>query len=209
MQEVLVDRREFVLEDLVQVRNDVGVALHDDLQVAGQGRGRAPQVTKPEARGPESRVCREPGGRRARRRRSRWPRRCGTAAARTSARLPRWPAQALFGDAVADADVHGWTLGRILAPAGSNCKSFAFRYMPSNQTRLAAGHATAARAGRRWHHWLPRRRDVFTGPSPQPPTTSSRRARADGPGLASAEPRRRLGGRWRLIGSGWRWHWSW
>jgi hypothetical protein len=31
VKEVLVDRGEFVLEDLVEVRNDFGVALHDEL----------------------------------------------------------------------------------------------------------------------------------------------------------------------------------
>jgi hypothetical protein len=31
VQEVLVDRREFVLEDLVEMSNDLRVALHDEL----------------------------------------------------------------------------------------------------------------------------------------------------------------------------------
>jgi len=53
VQEVLVDRGEFVLEDLVEMRNDFGVALHDELLELETGTGRG--------RGPESRSLRGAG----------------------------------------------------------------------------------------------------------------------------------------------------
>jgi hypothetical protein len=111
MQEVLVDRSEFVLEDLVQVRDDFDVALHGDVlpgNVDGVGQGpfrsgslrrllagrKSPLVQQLASAGL---ACTAAGG----------DTRAVLQLLERPSTLPDGLVEPLFRDAVADADVHG------------------------------------------------------------------------------------------------------
>src|SRR5262245_39417286 len=125
MQEVLVDRGQFVLEDLVEMLDDVGVAAHEGLRLAITRR-RAAESRSLRGRGYRIKLvfeyleCAGFAGAAAGR---------DTGAGlqlfeRANTRHGHRAVELFVGEPVADADVHGATLRQILTALQCECKRF-------------------------------------------------------------------------------------